>query len=78
MNPPFLTVHIIPQFCERFKCGSLDLSVGLARFPRPNHAEGVYIINSARNCISSTRSVVYHQAAGEYTLKRDEIQPRRG
>ena len=35
-----------------------------------NHAEGVYgikalalyIINSARNCISSTQSVVYHQA----------------
>ena len=31
-----------------------------------------------RNCISSTRSVVYHQAAGKYTLARDEIQPHRG
>ena len=40
-----------------------------------NHAEGVYIIN-AKHCISSTRSVVYHQAAGRYTLKRDEIQQR--
>ena len=29
-----------------------------------------------RNCISSTRSVVYHQAAGKYTLSRDEIQGR--
>ena len=40
---------------------------------RPNHAEGVHIIN-AKHCISSTRSVVYHQAAGKYTLTRDEIQ----
>ena len=42
---------------------------------RPHHAEGVYIIN-AKHCISSTRSVVYHQAAGRYTLARDEIQGR--
>ena len=41
----------------------------------PNHAEGVYIIN-AEHCISPTRSVVYHQAAGKYTLVRDEIQGR--
>ena len=26
---------------------------------RPNHAEGVYIINSARNCISSKRYALY-------------------
>ena len=54
--------------------------------------EVLYIINSARNCISSTRSVVYHQfrrncisstrsvvyhqAAGEYTPARDEMQGR--
>ena len=31
-----------------------------------------------RNCISPTRSVVYHQAADRCTLKRDEIQPQRG
>ena len=36
-------------------------------------------ISSATCCgISSTRSVVYHQAAGKYTLARDEIQPQRG
>ena len=29
-----------------------------------HHAEGVYIIN-AKHCISSTRSVVYYQAAGK-------------
>ena len=29
-----------------------------------------------RNCISSMRSIVYHQAAGKYTLARDEIQGR--
>ena len=40
-----------------------------------NHSEGVYIIN-ANHCISPTRSVVYHQAAGKYTLARDEIQGR--
>ncbi|MBQ8325300.1 MAG: hypothetical protein IJX82_09160, partial [Clostridia bacterium] len=33
------------------------------------------------NCISPTRrvvsrSVVYHQAEGEYTLMRDDIQPK--
>ena len=40
-----------------------------------NHAEGVYIIN-AKHCISSTRSVVYYQAAGKYTLMRDDMQRR--
>ena len=42
--------------------------------PRPNHGEAVYIINT-RCCISSMQSIVYHQAAGKYTLARDEIQP---
>ena len=33
-------------------------------------------ISSATCCgISSMRSIVYHQAAGRSTLKRDEIQP---
>ena len=41
-----------------------------------NQCGALYIINSARNCISSTRSVVYHQAAERYTLARDEIQGR--
>ena len=40
-----------------------------------NHAEGVYIIN-AKHCISSAHRAVYHQAAGKYTLARDEIQGR--
>ena len=48
---------------------------GLQRNSLYNHAEGVYIIN-AKHCISSTRSVVYHQATGKYTLARDEIQQR--
>ena len=48
---------------------------GLQRNSLYNHAEGVYIIN-AKHCISSTRSVVYHQATGKYTLARDEIQGR--
>ena len=34
----------------------------------------LYIINGS-HCISPTRSVVSHQVAGGYTLKRDEIQP---
>ncbi len=42
------------------------------------HAKGVYITNSARNCISPTRSVVYHHCEAKYTLARDDIQPRRG
>jgi len=53
-----------------------EFSYGL-ELTRLNHVEGVYIIN-AKHCISPTRSVVYHQAAGRCTLKRDEIQPRRG
>ena len=40
-----------------------------------NHAKGVYIIN-AKHCISSKQSFVYHQAAEEYTLARDDIQGR--
>ena len=44
---------------------------------RINQGEALYIINSVRNCISSTQSVVYHQAARVLcTLKRDEIQGR--
>ena len=42
---------------------------------RLNHGKAVYIIN-AKHCISPTRSVVYHQAAGRYTLTRDDIQGR--
>ena len=38
----------------------------------PNHGGAVDIIN-AKHCISPTRSVVYHQAAGGYTLKRDDM-----
>ena len=34
------------------------------------------ISSTACRCISSMRSVVYHQAAGKYTLARDEIQGR--
>ena len=35
----------------------------------------MYIINSARNCISSKRSFVYHHCESLwYTLKRDDIQ----
>jgi len=56
-----------------------------AKSPRPHHAVGVYIINDGvvayhqfrRNCISSARRAGYHQAAGGYTLARDEIQGRR-
>ena len=41
-----------------------------------NHAEGVHIIN-AKHCISPTRSVVYHKAAGRSSPKgADEIQGR--
>ncbi len=47
------------------------------RILEPHHAKGVYIIN-AKHCISSRRSRGYHQAAGRYTLARDDIQPRRG
>ena len=39
----------------------VPLQLGVA--PLKNHAEGVDIIN-AKHCISPTRSVVYHQAAG--------------
>ena len=55
----------------------------LSAISRPNHAEGVYIIN-AKHCISSAtccgissmQSIVYHQAAGRCTLARDDIQGR--
>ncbi len=100
--------NIIPYFAKQFK--------SFLRFLHPNHAAGVYLIRSLpaayhqfqRNCISSTRSVAYHQprraayhqprravyhqpeglhiikaerfashqAAGRYTLARDEIQGR--
>ena len=55
--------------------GGVCLAKRVASPRRVNHAKGVYIIN-AKHCISPTRSVVYHQAAGRYTLKRDEIQGR--
>ena len=45
-------------------------------FSRPNHAEGVYIINSVGIAYHQRLAVVYHQAAGKYTLARDEIQGR--
>ena len=41
-----------------------------------NHAYGVYIIKT-KFCISPTQRVVYHQVAQEYTLKRDDLQPKR-
>ena len=41
-----------------------------------NHGRAVYIIN-AKHCISPTRSVAYHQAAGRSSPKgADEIQGR--
>ncbi len=43
--------------------------------PHPNHGEAVYIINSVRNCISPTQSVVYHHFEAKYTLARDDIPP---
>ena len=43
-----------------------------------NHGESRVYHQFRRNCISSKRSFVYHQAADKCTLKRDEIQPQRG
>ena len=43
---------------------------------KSRHSRGYHQFR--RNCISPTRSVVYHQAADRCTLKRDEIQPQRG
>ena len=37
----------------------------------------MYIINSARNCISSRQSLVYHQADYYTHLRCDDIQPLR-
>ena len=46
-------------------------------FAHPHHAEGVYIINSTRNCISSKRYALYIIKPQErYTLARDDIQGR--
>ena len=52
--------------------------------PHHNHASGVYIINFARNCISSrrepcissTRSVAYHQHKVLYLIKPQEMHLR--
>ena len=46
--------------------------------PHINHGESRVYHQFRRNCISSMRSIVYHQAADRCTLKRDEIQPQRG
>ena len=46
------------------------------KLPLIHHAERRVYHQFRRNCISSTRSVVYHQAAGRCTLARDEIQPK--
>ena len=67
----FISYHlfkcIIPYFSRGFKC------FPKSRIPITPKA----CISSATCCgISSTRSVVYHQAAGRYTLARDEIQGR--
>ena len=43
---------------------------------KSRHSRGYHQFR--RNCISSMRSIVYHQAADRCTLKRDEIQPQRG
>ena len=80
----FFNAHIISPEKSKKTVAKLQLSFWrrekrkLNGYPSPhhNHASGVYIINFARNCISSTQSVVYHQAAGRYTLTRDEIQGR--
>ena len=71
ITPPFL-VYYSTFF------GVFQDTRGKIPFARSaHHAEGVNIINSARNCISSTRSVVYHQSAGESSPKgADEIQGR--
>ena len=46
-----------------------------SRPSHPNHGEGVYIIRNLLRYIIKAVRFVYHQAAGEYTLTRDEIQP---
>ena len=43
-----------------------------------NQGEALYIINSAGIAYHPQLVAVYHQAAGGYTPKRDEIQPQRG
>ena len=49
---------------------------GLQRNSLYNHADRRGYHQFRRNCISSKRSFVYHQAAGGYTLTRDEMQRR--
>ena len=67
----FISYHlfkcIIPYFLSGFKC------FPKSRIPITPKA----CISSATCCgISSMRGIVYHQAAGKYTLARDEIQGR--
>ena len=45
-------------------CGGSNLSTVLASFPRPNHAVGVYIINSV--------GIAYHQCEALYIIKPQE------
>ena len=72
-------LYCVLSFLERiYKSEVFDFLPMCSNHYILNRGEAVYIINSARNCISSTRSVVYHQAAGRYTLARDEIQPQKG
>ena len=57
-------LHLSGRQMQSFTCGELYYQ-----------GEALYIIKM-KFCISSTRSVIYHQAAGRYTLTRDEIQWR--
>ncbi len=59
-----------------YKKDIFAFSVCGVELTQPNHGEAVYIINSARDCISPTRSAVYHHCEARYTLPRDNIQTR--
>ena len=86
-RPYGVAVRICPQFCL---CGESISKNAFRRFEsvyRPEIPENLRILASQsrrrrvyhqfrRNCISSMRSIVYHQAAGRCTLARDDIQGR--
>ena len=59
-------------------CGLQGFMGNWGRTLVPNHAKGVDNINSVGIVYHQRLAVVYHQAAGKCTLKRDDIQPHRG
>ena len=63
-DSPFVRCFSGRRGADPYGGGGSNLFTGLVRFPRPNHAVGVYIINSV--------GIAYHQCEALYIIKPQE------